>query len=125
MLTLDEAIETHKERCFDHRDTFRLSKFVPVARLGELGIELKEGSTLDDSTTIPWTKENIMERLESDVKFGYEKARDGKGISSSLMFSCVAMWNRILQEGLEGFDDYGSYGEPLFRATAEKYGWEL
>lgn len=36
------------------------------------------------------------------------------------------MWNYILEEGLEDWDedDYGFYGLPLFKATAVKYGWD-
>jgi hypothetical protein len=34
------------------------------------------------------------------------------------------MWNWILDEGLEDFDDYAQYGLPLFKATAVKYGFE-
>lgn len=49
-----------------------------------------------------------------------------RGISASLMFECVMMWNYILEEGLEDWDedDYGFYGLPLFKATAVKYGWD-
>jgi hypothetical protein len=125
MLTLDETIKTHKERCFDRRDTLRLAEFVPTCRLGEIGIELKKGATVDDSDLVAFTKENVIKLLEGDVRFGYEKAQDQRGLSACAMFHCVAMWNHILQEGLENFDDYGSYGMPLFKATAEKYGWEL
>lgn len=50
----------------------------------------------------------------------------GPIISASLMFECVMMWNYILEEGLEDWDedDYGFYGLPLFKATAVKYGWD-
>lgn len=43
-----------------------------------------------------------------------------------LMFECVMMWNYILEEGLEDWDedDYRFYGLPLFKATAVKYGWD-
>ena len=36
------------------------------------------------------------------------------------------MWNWILEEGLEDWDDdnYAMYGLPLFKATAVKYGFE-
>lgn len=39
---------------------------------------------------------------------------------------CVMMWNYILEEGLEDWDedDYRFYGLPLFKATAVKYGWD-
>lgn len=67
-----------------------------------------------------------MKQLEEDVRFGFEKALNQRGISASLMFECVMMWNYILEEGLEDWDedDYGFYGLPLFKATAVKYGWD-
>ena len=41
------------------------------------------------------------------------------------MFAVVLRWNRVLEEGLEDYpeDNYAMY-LPLFKATAEKYGWE-
>lgn len=40
-----------------------------------------------------------MKQLEEDVRFGFEKALNQRGISASLMFECVMMWNYILEEG--------------------------
>ena len=40
------------------------------------------------------------------------------------MFEVVKMWNWILEEELENFDDYPMYGLPLFKATAVKYSFE-
>lgn len=47
-----------------------------------------------------------------------------RGISAGLMYEVVSMWNWILEEGLENFDKYAQYGLPLFKATAEKYGFD-
>lgn len=60
------------------------------------------------------------------MEFGFEKALDRRGISASLMFYVVLRWNQVLEEGLEDYpeDNYPMYGLPLFKATAEKYGWE-
>ena len=73
-----------------------------------------------------WTKEAILKQLKADVAFGFEKALNQRGISSSPMFDTVLKWNRILEDGLEDWDkeDYAMYGLPLFKATAEKYGWD-
>lgn len=67
-----------------------------------------------------------LKPTEEDVRFGFEKALNQRGISASLMFECVMMWNYILEEGLEDWDedDYRFYGLPLFKATAVKYGWD-
>ena len=74
---------------------------------------------------IEWNRENILAQLEEDVEFGFQKALDMRGISSSLMFETVLRWNRVLEEGLEDYDseNYAMYGLPLFKATAVKYGW--
>ena len=39
------------------------------------------------------------------------------------MFNVVMMWNIILQDGLENYDEdnYAQYGLPLFKATAIRY----
>lgn len=41
------------------------------------------------------------------------------------MFDVVLAWNKILEEGLEDWDEdhYAMYGLPLFKATAVKYGF--
>ena len=64
---------------------------------------------------------NLKKMQSSDSK----KALDRRGISASLMFAVVLRWNRVLEEGLEDYpeDNYAMY-LPLFKATAEKYGWE-
>lgn len=69
----------------------------------------------------------ICSNCENEVIISnIEKALNQRGISASLMFECVMMWNYILEEGLEDWDedDYGFYGLPLFKATAVKYGWD-
>ena len=73
-----------------------------------------------------WTRENILEQLKDDVEFGFEKALNRRGISSGLMFDVVHKWNKVLEEGLEDWDEdhYAMYGLPLFKATAVKYGWD-
>ena len=72
----------------------------------------------------PFTRENVLKQLEKDVAFGFEKALGKRGISSSFMYEVVKMWNWVLEEGLENFDNYPMYGLPLFKATAVKYGFD-
>jgi hypothetical protein len=64
-----------------------------------------------------------LKELKRDVNFGFEKALNQRGISAGLMASVVCMWNWVLEEGLEDFDDYPMYGLPIFKATAVKYGF--
>jgi len=123
MKSLDQVLQAYKSACLDGRDLARLALFVPGDRLKEIGYMVK-GDGKDFHIPIEWTKENILSQLKEDVGFGFEKALDERGISSSFMYSVVKMWNWVLEEGLEDFDDYGEYGMPLFQATALKYGFE-
>ena len=126
MKTLDQTIKEYKGECLDGRDLYRLADFVPYDRLPEIGIKLKDDVRKEDwdAKVKPFTRENIIAQLKKDVAFGFEKALDCRGISSGLMYEVVRMWNWILEEGLEDFDDYRYYGLPLFKATAEKYGFD-
>ena len=71
-----------------------------------------------------WTEKNIIEQLEKDVRFGWEKCCNERGISAELMSYVVIGWNRVLENGMEELD-YGWYGNNVFKTTAEHYGWQL
>lgn len=122
MKTIEE-MKNYQFGCLDGRDKSRLVKFLSSNQLEMFELSLKEGVIAEefDKDVIPFTKENILIQLKEDVAFGFEKALNKRGISSSLMYDVVRMWNYILQEGLEDFDDYDHYGLPLFKATAIKY----
>lgn len=113
MKTLDEIVNNYEEWSvfLDDRFGVRLAQFLTQEQLEKIGFK--------------WTRENILSQLKEDVEFGFEKALDKRGISASLMFAVVLRWNRVLEEGLEDYpeDNYAMY-LPLFKATAEKYGWE-
>lgn len=128
MKTLEQLKEL-TSKCLDGRDFNRLAKFVPYSMIKDFGMEPNEEYDNEEkwnSTVVEFTRENVLKQLEEDVRFGFEKALNQRGISASLMFECVMMWNYILEEGLEswGEDDYAFYGLPLFKATAVKYGWD-
>jgi hypothetical protein len=113
----------------DGRDLERLTPFMNQEQLKAHGYEFNEGFKPEDWKPKEFTRENILEVLKRDVAFGFEKALNKRGISSSLMFIVVKMWNWILEEGLENYDynsfqGYHFYGLPLFKATAVKYGFE-
>jgi hypothetical protein len=91
--------------------------------LFRLGLEVKEDFK-ENREVLEFTRENVLKQLEKDVAFGFEKALGQRGISSSLMYSVVKMWNWILEEGLEDFESYAQYGLPLFKATAVKYNFD-
>lgn len=126
MKDLQTIVNEYKSKALDERDISRLMKFIPEDLLPKLGIELREefkGKHIAE----PLTKENVLKELESDLAFAFEKALDQRGISAGLMFSVIMMWNWILEDGLEDYDEdggYAQYGLPLFKATAIKYGFE-
>lgn len=124
-----EQLKGLTSNCIDGRDFGRLSNFIPYNMLNEFGIEPEEEYDNEEKWNehiVEFTRENILKQLEKDVAFGFEKALDKRGISSSLMFECVRLWNYILEEGLEDWSvsNYAMYGLPLFKATAVKYGWD-
>lgn len=123
MKTLTDVYEQYRSETIDGRDLTRLAQFVPEADLGKIGLTVKEGHE-GTHEAIPFTRENVLAQLRKDVEFGFEKALGQRGISSSLMYEVVKMWNWVLEEGLEDFDDYPYYGLPLFAATATKYGFD-
>jgi len=118
-----EQIKSYKSETIDGRDLHRLAQFLPESMLKDFGIELKP-EFVGKHSHKDFTKENILEQLKQDVEFGFKKALNKRGISSGLMYEVVSMWNWILEEGLEDFDDYAQYGLPLFKATALKYSFE-
>lgn len=135
MRTLDEILSNYKSNCLDGRDTYRLWKYIPweVAKnypdfLENIKEEYRnEEKWMSEVYEMPYTRENILEQLRSDVAFGFEKALDRRGISAGLMFDVVRMWNWVLDEDEELTNwpsyNYAMYGLPLFKATALKYGF--
>ena len=127
MKTIEEILENYKEweTFMDDRFGRRFCDFLTEEQMAKIGYEVPE-EYKEDREIKPWTRENILEQLQEDVDFGFEKALDRRGISSSLMFDVVLKWNRVLEEGLEDYNEsnYAQYGLPLFKATAVKYGWD-
>ena len=127
MKTLQKILDNFKvwETPLDDRFGKRLCSFLTVEQAAQIGFEFKPEYA---KIHVPkeWTRENILAQLKEDVEFGFEKALNCRGISSSLMFDVVLKWNRVLEDGLENYDedDYAQYGLPLFKATAVKYGWD-
>lgn len=123
MKTLEQIATGYKSETIDGRDLNRLAQFIPEDMLPQFGLQLKE-EFIGKHETIEFTRANILKQLADDVAFGFEKALNQRGISSSMMYTVVSMWNWILEEGLEDFDDYAQYGLPLFKATAIMYGFD-
>jgi len=128
MKSLDEVLRNIEsyESCMGNRFSTRLLQFMNVEQLDIIGFQLKDGVNSEEwPEPLPWTREEILKQLEEDVRFGWEKACNERGISSGLMYEVVQSWNKILEDGLELIDEYEMYGKPLFIATAKKYGWIL
>jgi hypothetical protein len=123
MKSLEQIAIMYKSNTIDGRDLSRLANFVPEEMLPRFGIEL-EDEHVGKHVAAEFTRDNVLKQLAEDVEFGFTKALNQRGISSSLMHAVVCMWNWILEEGLEEFDDYAQYGLPLFKATAVKYGFD-
>lgn len=123
MKTLEQVEKLYTSKALDGRDVNRLAQFVAEADMGKFGLTLRE-EWVGKHEPIAFTRENVLAQLRKDVAFGFEKALNQRGISSSLMYEVVAMWNWILEEGLEDFKAYAQYGLPLFKATAVKYGFD-
>lgn len=125
MKTIQQILDNWKDYkgFLDDRFGRRFSLFLTEEQANSIGWKAKE--CCEWPTPKEWTKENILEQLKEDVAFGFKKALDQRGISSSLMFYVVLKWNKVLEDGLEDWneDDYAQYGLPLFKATAEKYGF--
>ena len=127
MKTLEQIAKEYESKTLDGRDLGRLSQFIPFDMIERFGINPKEeynNAEKWNANLKPFTKENILAQLREDVAFGFEKALNRRGISASIMYEVVKMWNWILEEGLEDFGSYAQYGLPLFKATAEKYGFD-
>jgi hypothetical protein len=122
MKTLEQIKTGHKSKTLDGRDLHRLMQFIPEEQLGDFGLTLKP-EFAGTHKHIEMTREAILAQLSKDVSFGFEKGLNQRGLSAGMMYAVVGMWNWVLEEGLEDFDDYAMYGLPLFKATAIKYGF--
>lgn len=125
MKTINEILENYEkyETFMDDRFGKRLCSFLTIEQMDKIGFALNDENK--DYKPKEWTEENILSQLKEDVEFGWEKACDERGISSSLMYEVVKSWCKVLENGLEDYDGYNPYGKPLFKAVANKYGWDL
>lgn len=126
MKTIEQVLDNYKEfsdNIIEDRFGKRFTDFLTEEQAASIGWHAKDG--YDWPEPKEWTEENVLEQLKRDVEFGWEKACDERGISAGLMYEVCQAWCKVLENGLEDFDEYGSYGKPLFKTIAHKYGWEL
>lgn len=127
MKTIKEILDNYKdyEVVLDDRFGVRLCEFLTIEQMEKLGFEYNDQEQANVHKPKEWTEKNILTQLKEDVEFGWEKACDGRGISSNLMYEVVKSWCKVLENEFAVFNEYTPYGKPLFRAVAKKYGWEL
>ena len=128
MKSLDWILENYEEfeTSIDNRLGSRLCQFLTEEQMKKIGFELKD-EYKENREIIPWTEENILKQLKEDLEFGIEKAVDHRGISASLMWEVCMGWCAVLENGLDKKyeDDYGYYGDKLFKAIDEMYNFKL
>lgn len=84
MKTLEQLKEL-ASKCLDGRDFNRLAKFIPYNMIKDFGMEPNEEYNNEErwnSTVVEFTRENVLKQLEEDVRFGFEKALNQRGISA-------------------------------------------
>ena len=114
------------ETSFDCRLGSRMTLFLTKEQMEKIGYTINDDSDYP-KTQIEWTEENVLKQLREDVEFGIEKATGHRGISASLMWEVCMGWCTILENGLDKQyeDDYGYYGDKLFKAIDEYYNFGL
>ncbi|MDN2452551.1 hypothetical protein [Lactobacillus sp. UCMA15818] len=123
MKSLEFVLKNFKSNCIDSRDAYRLGEYTPKSKL--LGLKLKDGET---HTPKEWCEENILHDLKDDIRFGYTKAINSRGISSAFMASVVEMWDWILTDDKELLEHHDSFCDNhlnVFMRLATKYGISL
>lgn len=129
MKTLEQVLAGHNDAvknsalAIQDRLGIRICQFLTEEQAKTIGFECKDGATW--KPPIPFTEENVLKQLKKDVKFGWEKACDHRGISSELMYEVVLGWCEILENEFADWDDYSPYGTPLFIAVSKKYGFGI
>lgn len=129
MLTLDYILNNYDkfETPLEDRLGRRLAQFLTDEQMAKLGMSynLEEGQVRP--AVVPFTEENVLKQLRDDCAFGIEKATNHRGISAGLMHDVCLGWCAILENGLdkEYENDYGYYGDKLFKAIDEMYDFGL
>lgn len=124
MRSLKEVVKKFKFEAFDGRDAKRMLDYLPSDGWSKLGFEIKEGAK---HIPVEYTEENIIKALKGDLEFAFEKAYGQRGISASVMFNVIKMWNFCLGNELGDYDDnnYCDYGLPYLRMVNKEFGWDL
>lgn len=122
MIKLETILNNYKVWETELEDRFgaRLCQFLEDENLAKVGFKSKGKREIK-----AWTEENVLEQLKEDIKFGWEKACNQRGISASLMVDVVQKWCNVLENGLHYDPNYTDYGKEFLREVDCKYGWHL
>ncbi len=123
MISKQEIIDNYSiwKTELDDRFGRRFGMFLENKDLDKIGFSCKD----ENREVKAWTKENILTELKDDLEFAWEKACNGRGISSSLMVDVVQKWCNILENGLHYDLNYTDYGKSFLQEVDKKYGWHL
>ena len=120
MISKQEVLENYKEykTFLDDRFGKRFASFCYADELEKIGFSLNCSDEEWNNDVKEYTRENIIKQLVEDAEFGYEKAMDERGISTSLMSAVCESWVKILEDD----DLIGLEMTNLFVEVLEKYG---
>lgn len=119
MKNLNEVLENYNDYQTPLEDRFgaRLCEFLDIQQIEELGFSLYE-QYKSEWKPKEWTYNNILLRLRDDAEFGLEKAENGRGISSNLMYEVCKSWCKII-ERRDLIKEYDNYGIDTFKNILE------
>lgn len=125
MLKLNTILTNYSEWKTELDDRFgrRLCAFLDEDQMHQIGFKYSDGATMPEK--LEWTEENVLKQLKEDVEFGWEKACNGRGISSSLMVDVIQKWCNVLENGLKYDPSYTDYGKEFIHSVDSLYGWHL
>lgn len=127
MLTIEKALEVSKsenQTTIDSRMLARMTQFMTVEQVEQVGFVFNDIEAREKHVPAAFTQEAVMAQLKADVAFGFEKALNQRGISSSLMYEVVSGWLQVLEIRDQFTTDYAQYGLPLFKQVAVHFGFD-
>ena len=131
MLSKDQVLKAVQEdkvgynreanQMIDSRDYLRLAGYFPASDCGSFGFRLKEGTDIAAIKILDWNKDTIMSNFKRDLEFAFEKAKNKRGISTSLMFEVINMYLWILEDTQMQEENYTGYALPFYHEVRDKY----
>ena len=125
MKTIEEIL-SYKQKAFDGRDISRLTNFLSVKQVEDLGLVLTSEEVRESHQPSEFTEENVKKCLERDLDFAFTKSLDKRGLSASFMVDVVSMWVWVLDDDVKSDPqkNYAQYGLPYLKAVALFYGFD-